>query len=51
MVNGVIQSLMLKKVSIFQYYDDVNLFGFDCAGRLEGLEKDGDWRGNQVQLY
>ena len=38
------------KWSWLQYYDDVKLFGFDCAGGSKVRDKDGKWGGSQVYV-
>ena len=38
------------KGALLKYYDDVNLFGFDCDGGSEVREKDGEWEDSQVQV-
>ena len=38
------------KGAFLQYYDDFNVFRFDCAGGSKVIEKDGEWVDSQVQV-
>ena len=50
-VNRTRQSLVFCfKGALLKYYDDVNLFGFDCDGGSKVREKDGEWEDSQVQV-